>query len=79
LAKINAGSKLAKCYLYLITMGYNIDDIVKFMTSDAISFIDLYSEENIYSDLNLNIEKAIELAYGTIPNSVIKHYLKGIE
>lgn len=79
LAKINAGSKLAKCYLYLITLGYDINDIVKFMTSEAVSFIDLYSEENIYHDLNLNINDAISLAEGKLPRKIYKHYLRGVE
>lgn len=75
LSKINAGSKLAKCYLYLITMGYDIDDIVKFMTSDILTFIDTFTEDNIYEGLNLSIDQAIELAKGKIPYSVEKHFL----
>lgn len=75
LAKINAGSKLAKCYLYLITMGYDINDIVKFMTSDVLTFIDTFTEDNIYEGLNLTIDQAIELAEGKIPYSVEKHFL----
>lgn len=75
LAKINAGSKLAKCYLYLITMGYDINDIVKFMTSDILTFIDTFTEDNIYEGLNLTIDQAIELAEGKIPYSVEKHFL----
>ena len=75
LAKINAGSKLAKCYLYLISMGYDIDDIVKFMTSDILTFIDTFTEDNIYEGLNLSMDQAIELAEGKIPYSVEKHFL----
>ena len=75
LAKINAGSKLAKCYLYLITMGYDINDIVSFMTSDVVTFIDTFTEDNIYEGLNLTIDQAIELAEGKIPYSVTKHFL----
>jgi hypothetical protein len=48
LAKINAGQKLAKCYLYLMAMGYDINDIVKFMTSDAVSWIDQLSDPNSF-------------------------------
>lgn len=75
LAKINAGSKLAKCYLYLITMGYDINDIVKFMTSDILTFIDTFTEDNIYEGLNLSIDQAIELAEGKIPYAVERHFL----
>jgi hypothetical protein len=75
LAKINAGSKLAKCYLYLISLGYDIDDIVKFMTSDILTFIDTFTEDNIYEGLNLSMDQVIELAEGKIPYSVEKHFL----
>lgn len=71
LAKINAGSKLAKCYLYLITLGYNIADIVNFMTSPTISFVDLLTEENVYENINLTINQAIEIAEGKIPKAVL--------
>jgi hypothetical protein len=40
LACINAGNKMAKCHLYLMALGFNVADIVRFMTSDAVSFID---------------------------------------
>jgi len=48
LAKINAGSKLAKCYLFLMTLGYDVNDIVKFMTSNAVSWIDSLSDPNVF-------------------------------
>ena len=77
LDKINAGSKLAKCYLYLITLGYNINDIVSFMTSDVISFIDDLTENNIYDELNLTIDQAVEIAKGKIPKDLEKKFLSG--
>jgi hypothetical protein len=40
LACINAGNKMAKCHLYLMSLGFDVADIVRFMTSDAVSFID---------------------------------------
>ena len=59
LAKINAGSKLAKCYLFLMTLGYDINDIVKFMTSDAVSWIDSLSDPNIFLGQELRPDEAI--------------------
>jgi hypothetical protein len=37
-------------------MGYDINDIVKFMTSDILTFIDTFTEDNIYEGLNLSID-----------------------
>ena len=59
LAKINAGQKLAKCYLYLMAMGYDINDIVKFMTSDAVSWIDQLSDPNSFLGQDIRVEQAI--------------------
>jgi len=67
LAKINAGSKLAKCYLFLMTMGYDINDIVKFMTSNAVSWIDALSDPNIFLGQDLRVDEAI---------TEIENYLK---
>lgn len=64
LAKINAGDKLAKCHLFLITLGYDIDDIVSFMTSPVVNFIDTLTNNNIFSDLYLSEQDAIKIARG---------------
>lgn len=64
LAKINAGSKLAKVYLFLITMGFDIKDIASFMTSPAISFIDTLTEENIFLQNHFYLKDAIDIAKG---------------
>lgn len=70
LPKINAGSKLAKCYLFLMTMGYDINDIVKFMTSNAVSWIDSLSDPNIFLGQNIRIDEAI---------TEVQNYLKNYE
>jgi hypothetical protein len=49
LAKVNAGNKLAKMYLFMVTLGFDIKDIVKFMTSPIVSFIDTITEQNIFT------------------------------
>lgn len=64
LAKVNAGNKLAKMYLFLITMGFNINDIVKFMTSPAINFIDAITDTNIFSNQEISMKDAINIARG---------------
>lgn len=48
LSVINSGSNLAKCHLYLATLGFEVSDIVKFMTSPAVSFINDMSNGNIF-------------------------------
>lgn len=68
LAKVNAGNKLAKMYLFLITLGFDITDIVKFMTSPAISFIDTITESNIFTGQDINITTAVKLARGNFNN-----------
>ncbi|MEE3343972.1 MAG: hypothetical protein VZS44_07780 [Bacilli bacterium] len=39
---------MAKCHLYLATLGFEVSDIVKFMTSPAVSFINDMSNGNIF-------------------------------
>ncbi len=64
LAKVNAGNKLAKMYLFLVTLGFDINDIVKFMTSPVVSFIDAVTEANIFTGQNTSIPDAIKIARG---------------
>lgn len=51
-------------YLFLITVGMNIDDIVTFMTSPVASFIDAITEENIFGGSTIDINTAISFARG---------------
>lgn len=64
LAKVNAGTKLAKIYLFLVTLGYDINDIVAFMTSPAVNFIDIMTEPNIFTDQTMSVDTAISVAKG---------------
>lgn len=64
LAKVNAGNKLAKMYLFLITLGFDINDIVKFMTSPAINFIDAITETNVFTGQEISLKNAIKIARG---------------
>jgi len=62
---------MAKCHLYLATLGFDVKDIVKFMTSPAVSFIEDLSNENIFIGHKSKIENVIEFikAYNTIYTS----------
>ena len=53
LAKINSGTNFAKMYVYAMMSGFNIDDIVAFMTSPAAEFIDAMSSTNIFQNENI--------------------------
>ena len=77
LAKVNAGNKLAKMYLFLITLGFDINDIVKFMTSPAVSFIDAITEANIFTGQDTSIKDAINLARGDF-NGFYKNFMSNI-
>jgi hypothetical protein len=39
LDRINANTDLSKIYMYLITLGFDVKDIVSFMTSPVINLI----------------------------------------
>ena len=74
LAKINSGTKLAKMYSFLISLGVDLNDIVSFMTSDVASFIDSATETDIFNDYNVSVDEALNIAKsGKIPNKLLKH------
>ena len=56
LDKINSGQQTAKCYLYLVTLGFDVKDIVKFMTSPAVSFIESMAQENVFNEYFSTLE-----------------------
>ena len=66
LAKINAGTNLAKYYLHLIIMGFDLSDIVAFMTSPVVELIDKYSSSNIYLGTRNSINDTISLLRGKL-------------
>jgi hypothetical protein len=63
LARINADTKLARCYLYLIMLGFDINDIVAFMTSKTASLINELSTSNMFDDYlyNVSVNTAINI------------------
>ena len=71
LAKINCGDNLAKCHLYLIMLGFDIKDVVAFMTTPCVSLINDLSEANMMDSYisELSIKNAIDLATGIVDPS----------
>lgn len=77
LDKINSGQQTAKCYLYLISLGFDIKDIVKFMTSPAVSFIEENSQENIFSGYFGTLETVANGLLYPKKNSIAEKFLQG--
>jgi hypothetical protein len=50
MAKINASTKLASMHAYMMALGFTLDQIVEFMTSETSSLIINESTDNIYYD-----------------------------
>lgn len=76
LAKINAGTSFAKMYLYLMTSGYNLDDIAAFMFSPIAEFIDSQVAPNMFQPNGMSYssaDNAINLALGEINNKAFLH------
>lgn len=71
LAKINCGDNLAKCHLYLIMLGFDIKDVVTFMTSPCVSLINDLSEANMMDSYitELRIEDSMDIVDGKIDPS----------
>ena len=66
LAKINAGTNLAKYHLHLIMMGFKLKDIVSFMTSPVVELIDKYSGNDSYKNQQSSVNNAIKILNGDI-------------
>lgn len=75
LAKINAGTNFARMYVYTMMMGLNINDIVAFMTSPVVEFIDQLSTPNIFQNENVfsSAAQAINASNGIIGISRFLH------
>lgn len=68
LDKINCGEDFAKFHLYLLMLGFDIKDVVSFMTTPVVNLINLLSKANMMDDysLGLRLDDAIKLADGII-------------
>lgn len=69
LSKINAGTNLARCYLHLIMMGFDISDIASFMISPVVSIVNDLSTANMFDEymFKVNVSDAIEILQGNFP------------
>ena len=59
----------------IVEIVVDIKDIVKFMTSPAIEFVDKISNSNIYTGYFCNVDNAIRIALGDY-SSIFKKYYK---
>jgi hypothetical protein len=73
LAKINAGTNFAKMYMYLMTLGYDLNDIAAFMVSPAAEFIDTLASVDFFQGIESNGANAITMAEGGIRTDSFLH------
>ena len=59
LDKINAGSNLARCFLFGIVIGCDVTTLVQFMTSPVISYVNSLSNQNIYMGRERTVKQAL--------------------
>lgn len=66
LDKINAGLNLARCYIHLMMMGFNLEDIVEFMISPAVSLVNDISNANMFDEYlsRVSVNDAIKILKG---------------
>ena len=68
-----------KCHLYLLSLGFDVNDIISFMTSPAVSFIDSISDDNIFNGTKIKINDAIEFAKKCIVEQINYNNAKDLE
>jgi 3-methyladenine DNA glycosylase Tag len=75
LARINSGTNFARMYIFGFIMGFDVDDLVSFMTSDVSEFIDSQANRNVFSNNSTfkNASMAINLAQGIVGHSKFLH------
>ena len=66
LAQINAGSDLAGIYMYLISLGFEIKDVVAFMTSPAMIIVHKLLQSNMFDQRSqkLSTNDLVEILTG---------------
>lgn len=70
LSKINAGQQMADIYIHLLILGYNIDDIVAFMTSPSMKIISPLLAGNIFDNTNFNSFRLVNIIDGKIQKDI---------
>jgi hypothetical protein len=75
LGRINAGTNFAKMYLYGIIMGFDINDLISFMTSPVALFIDSFASPNMFQadSMFASGNFAVKIAKGEISASRFLH------
>lgn len=75
LDKINANTDLSKIYMYLITLGFDVKDIVSFMTSPIIDLIARNATQNIYLGTNFKTKDVANYILNSI-NTILEQDLE---
>lgn len=71
LSKINAGQQMADIYIHLLILGYNIDDIVAFMTSPSIRIISPLISGNIFDGTNISSFRLAGICNGKLDSQIL--------
>lgn len=77
LKRINAGSDMAGLYIHLMILGFSIDDIAEFMTSDAVETIAALTNINMYDEYDndyLAVRDLTGIAYRALGSLPIYKY-----
>lgn len=74
LAKLNCTSDLAKHYFYLLMVGFDIKDIIKFMTSDTVNLVKNLLQANVFDEFlpSQTINSVLQILHGNFP---VNNYL----
>ena len=78
LSVINSGTNLMKYHLYLLSLGFDVKDIVAFMTSPIISLVDDFIKDDIFTGTKISIQKAIKFIESYLSNPE-KAYMRGVD
>ena len=74
---INAGSDFAKMYIHLVILGYNIKDIISFMTCKTVQLVTDLSREYGFLDTKPKVYKIIEqLKNGKNISNILERSIK---
>jgi len=79
LDRINANTDLSKIYMYLITLGFDVKDIVSFMTSPVINLIARNSTQNIFLDTNFRTKDVANFILNYVNNILSNSELKDLD
>jgi hypothetical protein len=61
LKKLNGNTDLLKCHLLLFSLGIDVEDVIRFMTSAAVTWLSKVVGGNIYNGTRTSLKQAIRL------------------